>query len=102
MTLTKNQMIKDLADEFHGAKVTKEVVRQMVDEVQNRTTEAVKNGEEVSFFGFGTFRRAYRAPRTARNLQTGEPIDVPAKYAVNFKASSTLKKEVESVKPKED
>lgn len=102
MTLTKNQMIKDLAEEFHGAKVTKEVVRQMVDEVQNRTAEAVKNGDEVSFFGFGTFKRAYRAPRTARNPQTGEPIDVPAKYAVNFKASSTLKKEVESVKPKED
>ena len=102
MTLTKNEMIKSLADEFHGAKVTKEVVRQMFDEVQNRTAEAVKNGDEVSFFGFGTFKRTLHHARTARNPQTGEPINVPAKYAINFKASTTLKKQIETNKPKED
>ena len=44
--------------------------------------------------GFGTFTTKLRDARTARNPQTGETIEVPAKYALTFKPTSTLKAEI--------
>lgn len=52
--------------------------------------ELAGNGDKVTMVGFGTFRRQQRDARTARNPQTGNPIQVPAKSVVRFKASKTL------------
>lgn len=43
---------------------------------------------------FGSFDRADRAARTARNPKTGVPIDVPAKKAPRFTSSATFKAQV--------
>ena len=54
-------------------------------------TEAVRQGEKVYIFGFGTFKVVNRAARQARNPQTGGKIDVaPTKVPV-FKAGKELK-----------
>ena len=41
---------------------------------------AVAAGESVTIMGFGTFEARDRAPRTARNPHTGEPVPVPATH----------------------
>lgn len=47
--------------------------------------------------GFGTFRVADRAARTALNPRTLEPVQVPAGRTVRFKASPVLKARVTPV-----
>uniref|UniRef100_UPI001C11FA5E HU family DNA-binding protein n=1 Tax=Streptomyces brasiliscabiei TaxID=2736302 RepID=UPI001C11FA5E len=39
-----------------------------------------KGEEKVTIPGFLTFERTLRADRTARNPQTGDPIQIPAGY----------------------
>ncbi|CAM5572289.1 DNA-binding protein HU 1 [Streptomyces canarius] len=38
-----------------------------------------------------TFERSHGAARTARNPQTGEPINIPAGFSVKVTAGSKLK-----------
>ncbi len=51
----------------------------------------MKGDEKLTIPGFLTFERAPRAARTARNPQTGEPIDIPAGHAAKVSAGSKLK-----------
>ena len=50
-----------------------------------------KGDEKVTVPGFLTFERTHRAARTARNPQTGDPIEIPAGYGVKVSAGSKLK-----------
>jgi len=54
------------------------------------TAELNDDGDKVIIKGFGTFKRAKQNARTARNPQSGEAIEVPAKSVVKFKASKGL------------
>ncbi|NTV17779.1 MAG: HU family DNA-binding protein, partial [Chlorobiaceae bacterium] len=57
-------------------------------------SESLKNGEDVSLVGFGTFSIVDRAEREGRNPLTGEAITIAAKKVVKFKPGKTLKEEV--------
>jgi len=46
-----------------------------------------ENGDTVIIKGFGSFKVKTRAARTARNPKTGEPLQVPAKDVLTFKAA---------------
>jgi DNA-binding protein HU-beta len=54
-------------------------------------TEELIRGEEVRLVGFGTFRVLQRAATEGRNMKTGEPIVIPARYAPKFKPGKQLK-----------
>ncbi len=54
-------------------------------------TDALKAGDKVSLVGFGTFEVSERGPRTGRNPQTKETIEIPASKAPKFKAGKALK-----------
>lgn len=54
-------------------------------------TRTVKRGDPVSIYRFGSFQQTRRAPRMARNPQTGEPVKVRAAKRVKFTPSATLK-----------
>ena len=56
--------------------------------------ERLVAGEDVSIQGFGTFTTAEHGARMARNVRTGEPVEVPAKVLPKFKASQRLKDSV--------
>ena len=47
--------------------------------------EALKNGEEVSLAGFGTFKVKERAARKGINPQTKQTITIPASKMPSFK-----------------
>lgn len=55
------------------------------------TSKALATGDSVKLPGFLTIERVERSARTARNPQTGEPLDIPAKFAVKITAGSGLK-----------
>ena len=56
--------------------------------------DALENGDEVSFLGFGKFEVAERAARTCRNPQTGTEMKVEAKKVVKFKPGKALSEKV--------
>lgn len=51
---------------------------------------ALKRGEKVTLVGFGTFSVAERAARMGINPTNKQPIEIPAKKAVKFKAGTEL------------
>lgn len=73
-----------------------EVPRQDADAVLTALADTVgeivaKGDEKVTIPGFLGFERTHRAARTARNPQTGDPIEIPAGYSVKVSAGSRLK-----------
>lgn len=52
---------------------------------------AMKNGETVTFVGFGSFEVKERAERKGRNPQSGAVIIIAAAKVPGFKAGKTLK-----------
>ena len=52
--------------------------------------EELKNDGKVVLVGFGTFSVTERSARKGINPRTKEPIDIPAKKVVKFKAGSEL------------
>lgn len=56
--------------------------------------ERLTAGEDVIIQGFGTFTTSEHSAHMARNVHTGEPVEVPAKVLPRFKASQILKNAV--------
>ena len=52
---------------------------------------ALKNGDDVSIYGFGSFKVVHRKARKGRNPRTGKAIQIPASKAVKFAAGKALK-----------
>jgi len=53
-----------------------------------------KPGESLRIQGYGTFKVVKRAPRKARNPQTGEEIEIPARKVLTFKPSEAFVEEL--------
>lgn len=68
---------------------------EVIDAVFATIQDWVASGAEVAFVGFGTFSQSKRAPRTGRNPQTGEAINIPAATLPKFKAGKTFKEAVD-------
>lgn len=89
--MTKKEIVKFVAQSTDNTiKGTEEIVDEFINYVKNSLIQH----EDVVIHGFGTFKIKLRDARTARNPQTGETIEVPAKYALKFKPTSTLKAEI--------
>lgn len=86
--MNKTELVRVVAEK---ADLTQAVAADAVNATIDAIVEALAEGEEVSLLGFGTFKVAERAARTARNPQTGETVEVAASKAVGFKVSKALK-----------
>ena len=91
--MNKSELIKKVSDDTF---VTQTEIRNVVDAVLDTIIESLGNGEKVTLTGFGAFNLVERAARKARNPQTNEEIDVPAKTVVSFTSSGKLKDKVNS------
>jgi DNA-binding protein HU-beta len=83
------QDIASAVTEATGA--TKAEAAKAVAAVVDAIRDGLKRGEKVAVAGFGVFETAERGPSRARNLQTGEAIDVPAMTQVRFRPGKGLK-----------
>lgn len=86
--MKKNEIIKAVSDELGMTiKETAAVVDTFIDYAEL----ALQNDDCVDIPKFGKLSVEQRDARMARNPQTGEKMEVPAKKAIKFKASKTLK-----------
>ena len=83
---------KDLIDLAAATmNVTKEQAARSLDGVFTTPQKALHTGDgKVPVAGVGTFHVKTTKARTGRNPSTGQPLEIPAKKKVTFKASSEL------------
>ena len=88
MTLSKPELVAYVAEQTG---LTKIVSQKVVDAFFTGITEALTQGKEARFIGFGTFSVQQRAARTGINPKTKEKIQIKASKRPTFKAGSELK-----------
>ena len=89
--MAKTDIVEKIAE---IAKINKAEAGRALDSLVSYITAEVKLGNKVKVAGLGTFIMKERAARKARNPKTGAVVDVPAKKAVRFRASKSLKQAV--------
>jgi DNA-binding protein HU-beta len=87
MSLTKSEIVQAVADK---SGLTKTQAANIVDTVLRTMVGGLRSGESVNLRHFGTFKPVTRKAREGRNPQTGEPVMIPERQAVTFKASKSL------------
>ncbi len=85
---TKAEMISAVADRAETDKKTAEAV---LGAFFDHAAEQVKSGDKVAWPGFGTFSMGERAPRTGRNPQTGEAIQIKKSRSVKLSTAAPMK-----------
>ena len=86
--MNKSELVEAVADH---ADLTRAAAAKAVDAVLSNVTTALKQGDQVTLVGFGTFEVRSRKARTGRNPQTGEEINIKASKSPTFKAGKALK-----------
>ncbi len=89
--MIKNDFIAKVASQ---AGVTKADAKDAIDAAFAAIVDAVNEGETVRINGFGTFSKGHRAARMGRNPSTGASVQISASNYLKFKASSTLKQQL--------
>lgn len=90
-TVNKKSISEKIAEDHN---LTKKEAGDIVNEVFELMTAALKDGNKVDITGFGKFEVKTRAAREGINPQTKEKIEIPASKIPGFKASKSLKDEV--------
>ncbi|MCG8426833.1 MAG: HU family DNA-binding protein [Chromatiales bacterium] len=86
--MNKTELVDAMAD---AADISKAAAGRALDGMIDAITEALKNGDQVTVVGFGSFSVRERAARTGRNPQTGQTIEIKASKNPAFKAGKALK-----------
>lgn len=89
--MTKADIVDRIAE---GTGLTKLETEAVVDGFIVTVMDALEAGRSVELRGFGSFRVRERAPRMARNPQTGESIEVPRQFVPAFKPSQEFRRAV--------
>ena len=90
--MNKSELIDAVAE---SADISKAAAGRAVDAVLDSITTALRNDDQVTLVGFGTFSVRQREARTGRNPQTGETINIKAAKIPAFKAGKGLKDAVQ-------
>ena len=96
-SITKAELLDRVAD---SAGVTKSQAESVLGAFFEAATAAARDGDKVSWPGFGSFSGSARAARTGRNPRTGEPVKIAVSTAMKFSSSSTLKEALNAKKGK--
>ncbi|SHI43165.1 DNA-binding protein HU-beta [Nocardiopsis flavescens] len=86
--MNKSELIDTIAE---TADLPKAQAAKALDATIAAITGALKQGDDVTLVGFGTFEVRDRAARTGRNPQTGAEIKIAAARVPAFKAGKGLK-----------
>jgi nucleoid DNA-binding protein len=86
--VTKKELVDRVAEK---SGLTKKDAAAAIDAFLDSITETLKNGDSVSFTGFGKFTSQQRAARQGVNPRTGERVRIPAATVPKFTAGSQLK-----------
>lgn len=89
--MTKSQLVQSVQVKTG---LSPQLAEAAVNAALSSISEALSQGERVGLANFGQFSVKERAPRTGRNLNTGETITIPAGKAVCFTPAVALKEAV--------
>ena len=87
MSLTKKEIVRAISEETG---MTQLAVREIVQKTFDSVLASLANGQRVELRNFGVFDLKVRAARQARNLSTGDSVQVPEKIVVAFKPSKEM------------
>jgi len=86
--VNKSELIDAIAER---ADISKAAAGRALDATLDAITGALKEGDQVTLIGFGTFLVRERASRVGRNPRTGEAMTIAAAKTPAFKAGKALK-----------
>ena len=90
-TTTKKELVERISERTQAKRgVVQRVVQSLLDEIVSELAE----GNRLEFREFGVFETRTRQARTAQNPKTLEPVQVPAKQTVKFKAGRLMKQKL--------
>lgn len=90
--MTKADLVNVVVAEVEG--ISKKDADAVLTAAFAAISNALKEGDKVQLFGFGTFEVKTVAAREGRNPKTGETIKIPASKKPAFSASKVLKDKV--------
>ena len=73
---------------------SKKEAADLVELIFDTIKETLSKGEKIKISGFGNFVIRDKKPRTGRNPQTGQAIEISARRVLTFKPSQVLRSEV--------
>ncbi|MDH6304966.1 DNA-binding protein HU-beta [Parabacteroides sp. PF5-5] len=85
--MNKTEFISAVAEKSGLSKVD---AKKAVDAFIETVSDEMKKGEKIALLGFGSFSVSEKAARKGVNPKTKQPINIPARKAVKFKAGSEL------------
>ncbi|MEE1111306.1 MAG: integration host factor subunit alpha [Alphaproteobacteria bacterium] len=94
-TITRNDFANRLRERF-GLTITD--AYKLVDVVFDEIRDALVNGEEVKFAGFGTFKILEKNARMGRNPKTGASAVISARRVATFRPSNEFRERVANKK----
>ena len=86
--MNKSELTAIIAED---ADVSKSAAARTLDSALNAITKSLCEGEPVVLVGFGTFLVRERGPRSGRNPQTGDTMQIAASKVAAFKPGKALK-----------
>ena len=86
--MTKAEFVAKLAE---AGKTTKKQAEKMFSTFVETIKTSLQKAERIAVPGLGSFSSIQRKARTGRNPRTGAVIRIPARKAVKFSASGTLR-----------
>jgi DNA-binding protein HU-beta len=75
----------------NAADLSRASAARAVDAMINAVAAALKEGDQISMVGFGTFMVRERSARSGRNPRTGETINIKASKVPWFKPGKALR-----------
>jgi len=86
--MNKSELIEAIAT---SANLSKADATRALEATVSTVTNSLKQGQNVTIVGFGTFLVRESKARTGRNPRTGESIEIAASRRPSFKAGKGLK-----------
>jgi len=71
----------------------------LLEDVLNRISTTLENGEAVKLSAFGTFTVRQKAQRIGRNPKTGVEVPITPRRVLSFRASQVLKARINGETP---
>ncbi len=86
-----------LAQVSQSSGVNARTANRVIHSLIKTIARSIENGEKVTLSGLGTFRLKSRKAKPARNLQTGEAIQLPQGNKISFKPSLSFRQRTKKV-----
>ncbi len=86
--MNKTEFVEAVAE---NADVSKATAAKVFDSMVDVISSSLKEGEQITLIGFGTFLVRHREARKGRNPRTGDEIQIKASNVPSFKAGKALK-----------